>query len=121
MIPDMKRLITSLLLAPGLSLAAEQLPDTAPPDDQAPQTRESGPATPLNGEELESLYLQSPVELDTSDESQGLNAMSNEARFLENEQQEMRQRQAETARPPAPPPSDTPPPPPPTLIPIRDL
>ena len=66
------------------------------------------------------LNFLSPVELDTSDENQGLNALSPEARYLENEQQEMRQRQAETVRP-ATVPDNTPPPAPPNLIPIRDL
>ena len=115
MIRTMKTILKTLILAPGLAWAAEQLPDTAPPDDAAPQTREKGPAHPMDA-----LYLQSPVELDTSDENRGLNALSAEARYLENEQQEMRQRQAETVRP-ATVPENTPPPAPPNLIPIRDL
>lgn len=121
MIRTMKIILTTLILAPGLAWAAEQLPDTAPPDDAAPHTREKGPAHPMDGKEMDSLYLQSPVELDTSDESRGLNALSPDARYLENEQQEqIRQRQAESVRPP-PVQDNTPPPPPPTLIPIRDL
>ena len=120
MIRTMKTILKTLILTPGLAWAAEQLPDTAPPDDAAPQTREKDPAHPMDGEEMDSLYLQSPVELDTSDENRGLNALSAEARYLENEQQEMRQRQAESVRPPAVR-DDTPPPPPPTLIPIRQL
>ncbi len=120
MIRTMKTILKTLILTPGLAWAAEQLPDTAPPDDAAPQTREKGPAHPMDGEEMDSLYLQSPVELDTSDENRGLNALSAEARYLENEQQEMRQRQAETVRP-ATVPENTPPPAPPNLIPIRDL
>ena len=75
----------------------------------------------MDGEEMDSLYLQSPVELDTSDESQGLNALSPDARYLENEQQEqLRQRQAESVRQPTVP-ADTPPPAPPSLTPVRDL
>ncbi|MCG8393560.1 MAG: hypothetical protein MI745_10795 [Pseudomonadales bacterium] len=116
----MKTILKTLLFAPALALAAEQLPDAAPPDDETPRTREKSPAQPLNGQEMESLYLQSPVELDTSDESRGLNAVSPDTRYLENEQQELRQRQAESLRPP-PVQDDTPPPPPPTLMPIRDL
>ena len=120
MIRAMKTILKTLLFAPALALAAEQLPDAAPPDDETPRTREKSPAQPLNGQEMESLYLQSPVELDTSDESRGLNAVSPDTRYLENEQQELRQRQAESLRPP-PVQDDTPPPPPPTLMPIRDL
>ena len=116
----MKKIMIALLMAPGLSLAAEQLPDSAPPDDDAPQTREQVPAQPLDGKELEALYLESPRELDTSDENRGMNAVSPDTRYLEDEQQELRQRQAESVRPPALR-DNTPPPPPPTLIPIREL
>lgn len=116
----MKKILFVLLMAPGLALAAEQLPDSAPPDDDAPQTRDQVRAQPLNGSELEAMYLESPRELDTSDESRGMNAVSPDTRYLEDEQQEMRQRQAENVRPP-PLRDDAPPPPPPTLIPIREL
>ena len=114
------RVLTIALLVPGSLLAAEQLPDSAPPDEEAPQTRETGPTKALESHELEALYLQSPVELDTTDESQGLNAMSNDSRYLENEQQELLQRQRDTVQI-IPIPEDTTPPPPPTLMPVRDL
>lgn len=110
----------ALLMAPGLVVAAEQLPDSAPPDSDTPQTRDPLPAQPLDGSELEAMYLESPRELDTSDESRGMNAVSPESRYLEDEQQEFRQRQAENVRPPELR-DNTPPPPPPTLIPIREL
>lgn len=116
----MKKIMIALLMAPGLAVAAEQLPDSAPPDDDAPQTRDQVRAQPLDGSELEAMYLESPRELDTSDESRGMNAVSPDTRYLEDEQQEMRQRQAENVRPP-PLRDDAPPPPPPTLIPIREL
>jgi len=116
----MKKIMIALLMAPGLAVAAEQLPDSAPPDDDAPQTREQIPAQPLDGSELEAMYLESPRELDTSDDNRGMNAVSPDTRYLEEEQQEQRQRQAENVRPPALR-DDTPPPPPPTLIPIRQL
>jgi len=116
----MKKILFVLLMAPGLALAAEQLPDTAPPDDDAPQTRDQVRAQPLNGSELEAMYLESPRELDTSEERRGLNAARPDINYLEEEQQEMRQRQAENVRPPALR-DNTPPPPPPTLIPIREL
>ena len=41
MIRTMKTILKTLILAPGLAWATEQLPDTAPPDDAAPQTRET--------------------------------------------------------------------------------
>ena len=63
----MKKIMIALLMAPGLAVAAEQLPDSAPPDDDAPQTREQIPAEPLNGSELEAMYLQSQRELVNSD------------------------------------------------------
>jgi hypothetical protein len=116
----MKKIMIALLMAPSLTVVAEQLPDSAPPDDDAPQTREQLPALQLDGSELEAMYLESPRELDTSDENRGMNAVSPDTRYLEDEQQEMRQRQAENVRPP-PLRDDTPPPPPPTLIPIREL
>ena len=116
----MKKIMIALLMAPGLVVAAEQLPDSAPPDNDAPKTREQVPAQPLDGKELEAMYLESPRELDTSDESRGMNAVSPEGRYLEDEQQEFRQRQAENVRPPELR-DNTPPPPPPTLIPIREL
>lgn len=108
-------------LAPASLLASEQLPDSAPPDDQAPQSRENGPSQALESDELEALYLQSPVELDTTDESQGLNALSSESRYLENEQQELLQRQRDTVQIIPSPEDAPPPPPPPTLMPVRDL
>ena len=116
----MKKILIALLMAPGLVVAAEQLPDSAPPDNDSPQTREQVPAQPLDGKELEAMYLESPRELDTSDESRGMNAVSPEGRYLEDEQQEFRQRQAENVRPPELR-DNAPPPPPPTLIPIREL
>jgi len=116
----MKKIMIALLMAPSLTVVAEQLPDSAPPDDDAPQTREQVPAMPLDGNELDAMYLESPRELDTSEERRGLNAARPDINYLEEEQQEMRQRQAENVRPPALR-DDTPPPPPPTLIPIRQL
>ncbi len=112
--------MVTLLMVPGLAVAAEQLPDSAPPDSDAPQTRERGPALPLDGSELEAMYLESPRELDTSDENRGLNAVSPDTRYLEDEQRELLQRQNDSLRPPALR-DDAPPPPPPTLIPIREL
>lgn len=116
----MLRTLTIALLVPGSLLAAERLPDSAPPDEQAPQTSEKGPTKALESHELEALYLQSPVELDTTDESQGLNALSNDSRYLENEQQELLQRQRDTVQI-VPTPEAATPPPPPTLMPVRDL
>ncbi|MZR63196.1 hypothetical protein [Alcanivorax sp. DP30] len=116
----MLRTLIMASLAPVSLLANEQLPDSAPPDDKAPQSREKGPSQALESHELEALYLQSPVELDTTDESQGLNALSSESRYLENEQQELLQRQRDTVQV-IPTPNDTPPAPPPTLMPVRDL
>lgn len=113
-------LIIATLLTSGNVLSAEQLPDTAPPDEQAPQSREKGPSEALDSHELEALYLQSPVELDNTDENQGLNAVSSESRYLENEQQELLQRQRDTVQIIRTP-EETPPPTPPTLMPIRDL
>lgn len=101
-----------------LAWAAETLPDSAPPDSEAPQTRESTSATPLDGDEMDSLYLASPVELDTTDESQGLNAVSNDDRFYE-EQQELRERTSVSVTRSQTP--EAPPARPPTLIPIRDM
>lgn len=115
----MIRTVILLALTPAPLLAAELLPDNSPPDDQAPQTREKGPAKALESHELEELYLQSPVELDTSDENQGLNAVSSESRYLENDQ-ELLQRQRDTVQIIRAP-EETPPPPPPTLMPVRDL
>ena len=123
MIKAMKRIILHTLmmasLAPLTLPAAEQLPDSAPPDEQAPQTSEKGPAKAMESHELESLYLESPVELDTTDESKGLNAISSESRYLENDQ-ELLQRQRDTVQV-IPTPEEAPPPPPPTLMPVRDL
>ncbi len=120
MIRNMKKILIGLMLTPCFAVAAEQLPDSAPPEEDAPQTRETGPAAPLDGAELDALYLASPRELDTSEERRGMNAVRPDLNYLEEEQQEMRQRQAESVRPPAVR-DDTPPPPPPTLIPIRQL
>ncbi len=124
MIRTMKPMMISAfliaLLAPVTSLAAEQLPDSAPPDEQAPQTREEGPSQALDSRELESLYLASPVELDTTDEGKGLNALSEESRYLESEQQEMLERQRNAVQIIRTPEESTPPPPP-TLMPVRDL
>ena len=123
MITGMKRIMLRTLmmvtLSPAVLLADEQLLDRAPPDDQARQTREKGPNQALNSEELESLYLQSPVELDTTDESQGLNALSSDSRYLESDQ-ELLQRQRDTVQI-IPTPEEATPPTPPTLIPVRDL
>lgn len=116
----MKLPLATLLFLPALVWAAEPLPDTAPPEDQAPQTRERPFGQPLLGEELEALYLQSPLELDISGERQGLNALSPDSRYLENEQQEQQRRRAESFRPP-PVDSDAPKAPPPTLIPLQGL
>jgi len=115
----MLRTLLIASLAPAALPAAEQLPDSAPPDEQAPQSREKGPSQALESHELEALYLQSPVELDTTDENQGLNALSSDSRYLENDQ-ELLQRQRDTVQI-IPTPDDSPPPPPPTLMPVRDL
>lgn len=120
MLATMNKFILITILNAPLLVMAEQLPDTAPPDSEEPRTEARLPAQALDGEEMDSLYLQSPVELDTSGEDQGLNAVSQENRYLENDLQELRQRQAETVQPP-PIQDEAPPPPPPTLMPIRQL
>ncbi|WP_421711591.1 hypothetical protein [Alcanivorax sp.] len=115
----MKKIMIALLMAPALSLAAEQLPDSAPRTMMRRKPASRFP--PAAGWQGAGGHVSGvPPELDTSDESRGMNAVSPDTRYLEDEQQELRQRQAESVRPPALR-DNTPPPPPPTLIPIREL
>ncbi|EKF73425.1 hypothetical protein A11A3_13770 [Alcanivorax hongdengensis A-11-3] len=113
----------ALLLTPLLAWSAEQLPDNAPPDSEAPQPKKKPSAPTLDGKEMDSFYLQSPVELDTSDERKGLNAISKDNRYPDNGANDInRQRQAESVTPPPlPADNDVPKAPPPTSMPIRGM
>lgn len=112
-----------ILLGPLLAWSAEKLPDSSPPDKDTPETDAAPAGQPLKGEEMGAFYLQSPVELDTSDEKKGLNAVSSDNRYLDNDNQDQTlQRQAESLRPaPLPSQDEQPKAPPPTLMPIRGL
>lgn len=114
--------LTLLLLLPALAISNETLPDSAPQereDSQAMQDRFGAEAMSL--EELEQLFLASPVELDTEEERSGGSAVSDQRGVEESiilQRERERERSLQNIEMPS---RDLPPAPLPTYNPIRDL
>lgn len=83
----MKTLYRLLLCLPLTALAGEQLPDSAPSGDAADDAAmsERFAAPPMDSEEMQSLYLKSPVQLENAEEKGGLESLSDEDRYKESD------------------------------------
>lgn len=80
----MKAPFALLLWLPLMATAAEQLPDSAPVEDEDPAAMaERFDAPPMGSEEMQSLYLKSPVQLENAEEKAGLESLSDEDRYKE--------------------------------------
>lgn len=81
----MKYLMT-LILLPVLAWG-EELPDSAElPDEQdSAETEERFSAPSMNSEELNSLFLESPVELGNAEDEGGMNSLSDEDRYKDSD------------------------------------
>ena len=112
------------LLLGSMAFAGETLPDEARVDDgeqdAALQQRFAAPVIPA--EELESLYLQSPVEIGSSP-AQGMRSVNGEELYSDSEAQILERQRAETrSTDPILPPVERPPLPTiPVGVPIRQL
>lgn len=117
-----KPAIWLLLLLPVVASGGEQLPDSAPQeseDGEAMADRFGAPAMSL--EELESLFLASPLVLDTDEERRGGKAVGDQRHISETiilQRERERERALENVEMPS---RELPPPPLPTYNPIRDL
>lgn len=80
----MKALIALLLWLPLVAAAAEELPDSASVEEEDPAAMaERFNAPPMGSEEMQSLYLKSPVQLENAEEKGGLESLSDEDRYKE--------------------------------------
>jgi hypothetical protein len=93
----MRYLIVLLILAP-LAAATEELPDSAdlPEERDAESMQDRFPAPTMDSGEMESLFLESPVELGNPDERSGMESMSDEDRFRESDLFFRERRQSES-------------------------
>jgi hypothetical protein len=74
-----------LLMLTGPALAAEQIPDSAIIDndaDSAAANKKRFSTPELNSEEMQGLYLKSPIELDNTEE-QGMRSVNDAERYSE--------------------------------------
>ena len=105
-------LLTLLLICP-LTVAAEQLPDASQPgaadDASAMQQRMKTPA--MNHDEMENVYLQSPVELGNREE-EGMRSVTDDSRYPETDLLSREQLQNRNSSLQPPPDLDRTPPPP---------
>lgn len=98
----MKRWILLLLCAPLLA-NAEQLPDSASTEDDSEDSMSERFDAPLmDSGEMESLYLESPMQLENAEESGGMESLSDENRYKESDLL-FRERQNSDRLNPAPP------------------
>ena len=112
--------LLSVLLFCPLTVAAEQLPDASQPgssadDADAMQQRMKTPA--MNSEEMENLYLKSPIELGNKEE-EGMRSVTDDDRYSETDQLfQERLRNRDTSLKPAPEINRDPPAPVPLMVP----
>jgi hypothetical protein len=79
----MKTLRTLLLCLPRAAIG-EELPDSAPNSDEDPAAMaERFAAPPMDSEEMQSLYLESPLQVENAEEKGGLESLSDEDRYKE--------------------------------------
>lgn len=94
-------LMALLLILPFAASAGEELPDTAPasPEDSVAQ-RFSAPL--LGQDELETLYLESPLLLQEPEKRKGGDSLSNDRRYPETDLLLRERQQSRRDEPPAP-------------------
>lgn len=118
------RYLTALLLVPALAWG-EKLPDSAELPDQgdAAETGERFSAPSMNSEELNSLFLESPVELGNAEDKGGMNALSDEDRYKDSDLFLRERLQSDRLRAPLRPEDqrEDKPESPPLLAPLREL
>ncbi len=75
-----------LILLPVLA-RGEKLPDSAelPHEQDSAETEERFSAPSMSNEELNSLFLESPVELGNAEDKGGMNSLSDEDRYKESD------------------------------------
>ena len=117
------RYLMALLLLPVLA-QGEELPDSAElPDAQDSADMEERFSAPsMDSEELNSLFLESPVELGNAEDEGGMNSLSDEDRYKESDLFFRERRQSEELRAPVRPDArEERPESPPLLAPLREL
>jgi hypothetical protein len=113
----------TLLLLPVLAWG-EELPDSAelPDAGESADMEERFSAPSMDSEELNSLFLESPVELGNAEDDSGMNSLSDEDRYRESDLFFRERRQSEQLRAPLRPEGrEDRPESPPLLAPLREL
>lgn len=113
-----------LALLPILA-RGEELPDSAelPEERDSAEMSERFSAPSMDSEELNSLFLESPVELGNAEDEGGMNSLSDEDRYRDSDLFFRERRQSERLRAPLRPEAreDQRPESPPLLAPLREL
>lgn len=83
----MKTALLLIFLLPLAATAGEQLPDSAATgDNEDPGVMaERFAAPPMDSEEMQSLYLKSPVQLENAEEKGGMESLSDEDRYKQSD------------------------------------